>query len=360
MIIYGAQGIALGAFNAIKILHPEKKIECFLVTEMGNNSSTLGGIPVRELNEFVSRKTEEEKKNIEVLIATPENVMEAIENSLDEVGICNHTRLISTKWAELQEQAFSQNGLFTPLSKYPVGDKVAEIEIYKTMHQKDKPLKSGDKCPNYLIPIQVGTAYSDNVIADITDDKGDNISQRNGNYSELTGLYWIWKNSMKTKESPLDNSKYYGLSHYRRYLSLTQNDQNRLAANNIDVVLPYPMPYEPNIEVHHGRYLSEGEWSCVLQAIEELQPEYRNGFQHVLDQNYMYNYNIFLAKQEVFDDYCSWLFPLLFRIEELNDPDGKKIPNRYIGYIGETLETVYFMYNKDKLKIAHTGCIFLT
>ena len=72
----------------------------------------------------------------------------------------------------------------------------------------------------------------------------------------------------------------------------------------------------------------------------------------------LYNYNIVLAKGKVLDEYCRWLFPLLFRIEEINNPDGNKEPNRYIGYVGETLETLYFMYNKDKLKIAHTGCRF--
>ena len=63
---YGAQGIALGAYNAIKILHPEIDIECFLVTTMENNPLELGGIPVRELNEFVVEKSDEEKKNIQV------------------------------------------------------------------------------------------------------------------------------------------------------------------------------------------------------------------------------------------------------------------------------------------------------
>ena len=65
LVIYGAQGIALGAYNAIKLLYPEEKIDCFLVTERGINSSTLGGIPVIELLEFIKDKTEEEKAKFE-------------------------------------------------------------------------------------------------------------------------------------------------------------------------------------------------------------------------------------------------------------------------------------------------------
>lgn len=50
---------------------------------------------------------------------------------------------------------------------------------------------------------------------------------------------------------------------------------------------------------------------------------------------------------------------VLQALEELNDPEGVKAPNRFVGYIGETLETLYFMYNKENLRIAHAGCRFL-
>lgn len=354
MVIYGAQGVALGVFIAIRTLYPEIEIECFLVTAMEDNSSTLGGIPVRELNEFVSGKTDNEKKDIEVLIGTPENVMDAIEKRLDEVGLNNYVRIDSKRWAEIQEKAFIKNGSFTPLSTYPLGSKKPRIEMYKMLHHKDKFLSANYESPKYLIPIQVGATMTNNVIAELADNMGDNISEKNGDYSELTGLYWMWKNRIQKYDE-----KYYGLAHYRRFLELSEDDQSRLVANDIDVVLPYPMPYEPNIEAHHQRYLSKQEWAGVLQALKEIEPEYVKVFLNILSQEYLYNYNILLAKGKVIDDYCKWLFPLLFRIEEINNPNGDKKPNRYIGYVGETLETLYFMYNKDKLKIAHAGCKFL-
>lgn len=70
-------------------------------------------------------------------------------------------------------------------------------------------------------------------------------------------------------------------------------------------------------------------------------------------------YNIIIARKNVLADYCSWLFPVLERAEQLTNPTGER-SDRYIGYMGETLETIYFMHNKDKLNIVHTGCTFFT
>lgn len=353
-IIYGAQGVALGAYNAIKTIFPDKEIPCFLVTKMGNNTPILGNIPVVELSEYVSGLSQGEKDDIEVLIGTPEIVMGDIEKSLDEVGLYNHVRLDSLRWGKLQEMAFVKSGQYMPLTAYPVGYKKPEAAIYKMVHEKDKQLEASYEDACYIKRLQVGAASSSKRIASLRDCDGENISEKNCNYSELTGLYWLWKNQIEYKED-----KYYGLAHYRRILELSEDDLSRLRSNDIDVVLPYPMPYEPNIEAHHERYLMDDEWKAVRQAVEELHPEYANDFNQILKQGYLYNYNIILSKGDVLDDYCNWLFPILFRIEELNDPNGEKKPNRYIGYVGETLETLYFMSNKNKLRIAHATCRFL-
>lgn len=357
IVIYGAQGIALGAYNAIKILQPDAVVECFLVTQRGSNASLLGKLPVRELLEFVADHTDPEKGNFLVLIATPEIVMAAIERNLDEAGLHNYVRLDSLRWAKMQELAFVKKGIFMPLAAYVPGNRKPEIHIFKMCHEKDKALRTQYQDPDYVKRLQVGAAAAAKQVASLQDNSGDHISLKNGNYSELTGLYWMWKNRIRKKDSLAEG--YFGLSHYRRFFELSEDDLVRLTLNNIDVVLPYPMPYEPNIEAHHLRYLSDAEWNAVLRALDELQPVYADEFKKILEQQYLYNYNMILAKAEVLNDYCSWLFPLLFRIEELADSDGKKQPNRYIGYVGETLETLYFMYNRNHLKIAHTGCRFL-
>ena len=58
------------------------------------------------------------------------------------------------------------------------------------------------------LPVQVGRALHPDV-GYIPDNTGDNISEKNPYYCELTGLYWAWKNL------PAD---VIGLVHYRRYM----------------------------------------------------------------------------------------------------------------------------------------------
>lgn len=161
LVIYGAQGVALGAYKAIKTVFPNREIECFLVTSMGNNASTLGGIPVRELGDFVSAMTQEEKDDIEVLIGTPENVMPAIESGLKAAGLYNFIRLTSIRWADMQRDAFLKSGEYIPLSAYPVGCHKADLSVYKMTHYKDKALSTVWTDPSYIKKLQVGGALTD-------------------------------------------------------------------------------------------------------------------------------------------------------------------------------------------------------
>ncbi|MBO6300201.1 MAG: DUF4422 domain-containing protein [Lachnospiraceae bacterium] len=361
LAIFGAQGYALGAYEALRALYPRRIVPFFIVSKIGNNAPKLGGVPVKEIAAVSSEMSKEDKQNLEVVIATPENVQPEIEETLENYGFRHYSRLDSERWGELMKMFHIKLDRFLPLSALPVGYNKPFTRIYMAKSHKDRPLKNMVSLPDYIFPLQVGMAYADIKIADLADDKGENISEKNCNYSELSGLYWIWKNKLCSEGTPEGvEGQYCGLAQYRRMLVFSEDDLLRLQDNDVDVVLPYPMPYEPNIHAHHERYLKDADWTALLTALRELQPEYAEYFPQVLEQRYLYNYNVILAKKAVLRDYCAWLFPILERTEELSDPKGSERADRYIGYMGETLETLYFMKNAAELNIVHTGCKLYT
>ena len=62
-----------------------------------------------------------------------------------------------------------------------------------------------------IVPIHVGSKKSKENLEYLKDSLGDNISEKNKNFCELTGIYWMWKNV---------DANFYGMMHYRRYISL--------------------------------------------------------------------------------------------------------------------------------------------
>lgn len=361
LIIYGAQGYALGAYEALKSLYPRKVIPCFLVTKMGINAPMLGGVPVKEIAVFSEGMSAGEKQNVEVLIATPGNVQPEIEETLENHGFFCHRRLNNERWDKLMQLFHAKMGRFLPLSALPVGYHMPFARIYMAKSHLDRMLRDRYYLPEYVFPLQAGADCCDVQIADLMDNKGTNISRKNGNYSELTALYWIWKNKLESDTMQEGVSRqYYGLCQYRRMFDFDEDDLLRLVDNDVDVVLPYPLPYEPNIHAHHERYLKDKDWNILLEVLAERQPVYAADFKEILKQRYLYNYNVILARKDVLGAYCEWLFPLLEEVEERSVPRGCDRHDRYIGYMGEVLETLYFMKNADRLNIAHTGCRLLT
>ena len=129
-----------------------------------------------------------------------------------------------------------------------------------------------------------------------------------------------------------------------------------------DVILPYPSVHYPNISTQHIRYIKGADWDAMLTALKETAPEYLEAYNNLVSsgEKYFYNYNMLIARAEIFDDYCSFLFKVLERAEELTMPRGADRADRFAGYMGEDLTTLYFLKNRDKLKILYAGKIWLT
>ena len=79
-----------------------------------------------------------------------------------------------------------------------------DIKILVATHKKYWMPKD-----DIYFPIHVGREGKAD-LGYIGDNTGDNISAKNANYCELTGLYWAWKNL---------KCDYIGLCHYRRYFA---------------------------------------------------------------------------------------------------------------------------------------------
>ena len=356
--IYGAKSIALGVCRAVRALYPEVGVCSFLVSSRQGNPRTLAGLPVREIGEFLRENQNSGQPCPNVLISTPEDVHGEIIQTLIQHGCRCYTCIDSRKEASLMERYFTHLGNFKSLHTLPPGDASVPVHVYMAKSYRDKPLMHSSSIPGWVVPLQVGKALTDVQVAELVDNTGSNISSKNGNYCELTALYWLWKNVL-TKDLETDCG-YYGLYHYRRFLDMREEDLCRLEANHVDAVLPFPTLHEPDIREHHARYLSEPDWLSMQRALSELHPEYAEAMPAIFSQQYLYNYNIIIAKKQVLADYCAWLFPILERTEELSNPKGLERNDRYIGYLGENLLTLYFLYLKNKLNVFHTGRVMLT
>lgn len=357
ILIFGAKSVAIGVYRAMKSLYPEKQILGFLVSSLENNPGELEGISVREISDVSAELSDAEKKNICVYVATPEIVHKQIEEVLKNYGFLNYKLVDSRTEADLMERYFEKSGRFPSLHRLAPGREKAGLSVYSAQFYKDKKLENPPRFPKYVHSMLLGCAgNSDKELeknADFCDNTGDHISVKNPDYCEMTAFYWIWKNRIPKE------TDYVGVYHYRRMLDITEEDRKRLGENQVDVVLPFPMVHLPDIREHHSRYVNEAEWQAMRTALEELYPDYAKAFEDIFSQEYFYNYNILIAKKKIFADYCGWLFPLLFRTEELVLSGKAEKTGRYNAYMSESLLTLYFLYHKE-LNIFHTGRLVFT
>ena len=357
--IFGAKSIAIGICKAVRVLQPEVKILGFLVTSLIDNPQELEGLSVQELGKISKELKREEKQEICVYIAVPEIVHKQIIENLEQYGFENYKPINSKIEEEWMEQYYKKLNKFPSLHGLPMGEKKAVLSVYAAQFYKDKVLKHPPKFPDYVSSLLLGcegNQYGElEERTDFCDNWGVHISNRNPDYCEMTAFYWVWKNRL----SALRTSDYVGICHYRRVLEITEADRYKLLANHVDVVLPFPMLHRPNIREHHSRYMSEEEWQIMLWALQELYPDYATAYENIFSESYLYNYNLLLARKEIFTEYCAWVFPLLFRTEELCISHGVKRTGRYLAYMSESLLSLYFLYHKE-LKIYHTGRLLFT
>lgn len=193
----------------------------------------------------------------------------------------------------------------------------------------------------YIIPIQVGAGSNDRIIEKITDNTNKQISEKNNIYCELTGTYWIWKNT---------NYNYIGLCHYRRYFQL-ESIQVESILQEKDIILPKKRLFRLSIEEQYKKEHFNKYWDIMIEVLKESFPQYYETSKQVFSNNKLYAYNMLIAKKAIFNKYCEWLFDVLLKIEiRVSCLKLHNYENRYIGFLGERLLTLFVIHNNLNIR----------
>lgn len=215
---------------------------------------------------------------------------------------------------------------------------------------------------NMYLPVHVG-AEGKTSLGYQQDNEGENISTKNPYFCELTGLYWAWKN--------LD-AEYIGLSHYRRHLT-TKNklfkgkksrfdfviteEQVQNILEKTDIILPKKREYFiETLYSHYEHTLHIETLDEARKIIEEKYPEYIEEFDKLKSRTSAHMFNMFIMKKEILNEYCTWLFDILFELEKRIDASKyDSFHARFFGRVSELLLDVWL--NKNGLSYEEVGLI---
>ena len=189
----------------------------------------------------------------------------------------------------------------------------------------------------------------------IRDNEGENISNYNSIINECTALFWIWKNDKE--------SDYIGLNHYRRFFSspvdigwLLQEKELRVIMKGCDVVVCKAVILDKCIPDKMRDQICEDAFDAGYRAIKSVfdgkSAKEREAFERFIQGNVLYPRQMFVMRRELLNEYCSWLFPILFemikRVEIKDSWDAYS--KRVIGFWAERMLTVWLLYTGYRIE----------
>lgn len=166
----------------------------------------------------------------------------------------------------------------------------------------------------------------------LLDDTEKNISYLNHTFGDLTGLYWVWKNT---------SDEFVGVNQYRRFWC--ENEVNSIIPDNNIVYIGGPFyPGCSALDMHirwHG--------NLAINTLRSLtkNPDYifRSKDIDYLGKIYAQSQcNMFFCHRYLFDKLCSVLFEIIFDVFRISFEDIGKLPprqRRIIAFLFELIIT---------------------
>ncbi len=321
-----------------------KKVSCFIVSSLNNNPAKIDDTTVIDID------SANEYKDKTIIVALNESNLPGAIETLNNHGF-NKLLVLNAagdEWSDVKASFFlyNQEQCFIPFKMLPE-DSTEKSEgnkttIYVVKSIYDKKIENVLPLQSYEKEIQVGSILTDIKICDIQDDKGDNISDRNRQYCELTALYWLWKNA---KED------YLGICHYRRRFDVSSDQMENLKRIGADIVVTVPVINTAGVGYQYRATHSDNDWNVLREEVHNHSPEYDESFEKVEQQIYFHPYNMFVMRKDILNEFCEWMFPILFSCEGRIGTKEDRYQNRYPGFLSERLLNVFLYKNKDKYNI---------
>ena len=143
------------------------------------------------------------------------------------------------------------------------------------------------------VPVRCGAVFDTSSSSKyLGDNSGDNISDRRNSFCEFTVQYWAWKNV---------KADYYGLCHYRRYLTFSKkefraNAQEQVMEGMLDnhAIAKYDLLNEKRM-----RSIIEGCDAVVNEAADVNHIPTPLGFQHSVYNHWAAHDGMFFDKRVI-------------------------------------------------------------
>lgn len=204
-------------------------------------------------------------------------------------------------------------------------------------------------------PLFVGADGKENTYGYLRDDIGDNISNKNCYYSELTGIYYIYKN--------ITDVDIVGTCHYRRYL-VDEKDNLLDRKQIIEYLKEYDCITSKCLNLNYTYYygFSENHKPYYLdetrKVISRSYPDYLEDYDRLVNDKHTYFGNIMISRRELFCDYCKWLFDILFELEDnIVIEEENSYHRRIFGFISEFLWYLWVVHNNINAKELKVGIV---
>jgi len=188
------------------------------------------------------------------------------------------------------------------------------------------------------------------------DDTGDNISEKNPYYCELTCLYWLLKNGA-------EDASYLGLVHYRRLFG--KRRAGVLRGSYIEALTPEVKVFVPRarsyvietLASHYAHTHGEAHPALTGNILAELCPEYLPAWKEILGSTSGYMFNMMVMEKGLLEEYFSWLLPILDALCEKSDLENSGLSafdRRFPGRIAELLFNCWLAYKLENGELSHS------